>query len=162
MILYHPTCEKHLVPARHTETPERVRAIRQVIDQLKQMYPNSVDILEDFAPPSDHLLSQVHTEAYLNHLRNPIFSKETPVHISTLRHPDDSQTQDNDQDTYLSKFSLPAAKLAVGSVLKAIDLVVDSTYRSAFCSVRPPGHHCGFKGNTDKVIFVPLCSQRRG
>ena len=47
----------------------------------------------------------------------------------------------------MSHFSFDAAKTAAGAVCKAIDLVVDGKYRNAFCCIRPPGHHCGFKGN---------------
>lgn len=48
-----------------------------------------------------------------------------------------------DRDTYITSSSLCAALHACGSVITAIDKVVDSSYKNAFCCVRPPGHHVG-------------------
>jgi acetoin utilization deacetylase AcuC-like enzyme len=41
----------------------------------------------------------------------------------------------------ISHGSLDAAQRAAGAVVKAVDLVMDENYDSAFCAVRPPGHH---------------------
>ncbi|NDH98354.1 MAG: histone deacetylase, partial [Actinobacteria bacterium] len=47
-----------------------------------------------------------------------------------------------DPDTVMSAGSLLAARLAAGSVLTAVEGLQESEqYRSAFCVVRPPGHH---------------------
>lgn len=46
-----------------------------------------------------------------------------------------------DPDTYISKNSLDAARYAVGAVLEAIDRCRAGEIKSAFCAVRPPGHH---------------------
>jgi acetoin utilization deacetylase AcuC-like enzyme len=46
-------------------------------------------------------------------------------------------------DTSFSKGSLNAARRAVASVTKAVDMVVLGRNRNAFCCVRPPGHHAG-------------------
>ncbi|MDT8406576.1 MAG: histone deacetylase family protein [Methylococcales bacterium] len=44
-------------------------------------------------------------------------------------------------DTVLSENSLTAALLAVASVCAAVDQVMAGPDRTAFCAVRPPGHH---------------------
>ena len=46
-----------------------------------------------------------------------------------------------DPDTVACPCSFEIALLAVGGVLTAIDAVVGGTVASAFCAVRPPGHH---------------------
>ncbi len=46
-----------------------------------------------------------------------------------------------DTDTHISPGSLRAAFRAVGSAVKAVDLVVAGEARNVFCAVRPPGHH---------------------
>jgi acetoin utilization deacetylase AcuC-like enzyme len=46
-----------------------------------------------------------------------------------------------DADTVVSEGSWDAATAGCGSVLDAVDLVMDGTVRRAFCAVRPPGHH---------------------
>ena len=46
-----------------------------------------------------------------------------------------------DGDTILSPGSKEAARDAVGSIIAAIDGVMNKDFRNAFCAVRPPGHH---------------------
>lgn len=46
-----------------------------------------------------------------------------------------------DGDTGCVEASFEAARLAAGAVVGAVDRVLDGTWRRAFCSVRPPGHH---------------------
>ena len=46
-----------------------------------------------------------------------------------------------DPDTVCSYDSYDAARMAVGAGIVAIDGIVNSEYRRAFCVVRPPGHH---------------------
>jgi len=44
-------------------------------------------------------------------------------------------------DTHASPASYRVALLAAGAVLSCIDAVLTGSVRSAFCAVRPPGHH---------------------
>ena len=46
-----------------------------------------------------------------------------------------------DADTYASGASAEAAHLAAGGVCAAVDAVMKGDVASAFCAVRPPGHH---------------------
>jgi acetoin utilization deacetylase AcuC-like enzyme len=46
-----------------------------------------------------------------------------------------------DADTYLNGLSYPAAVRAVGGVLAAVEALLAGRDRTAFCVVRPPGHH---------------------
>jgi len=46
-----------------------------------------------------------------------------------------------DPDTQAGPHSFEAAALAAGAVVDAVDRVLDGELDSAFCAVRPPGHH---------------------
>jgi acetoin utilization deacetylase AcuC-like enzyme len=46
-----------------------------------------------------------------------------------------------DADTVMSPGSLKAALRAAGSGCAAVDAVMAGKYKTAFCAVRPPGHH---------------------
>jgi len=46
-----------------------------------------------------------------------------------------------DPDTYMGPHTLTAALRAAGAVVLATDLVLAGEVATAFCSVRPPGHH---------------------
>lgn len=46
-----------------------------------------------------------------------------------------------DPDTLMNAHTLEAARYAAGAVVKATELVVAGEADSAFCNVRPPGHH---------------------
>jgi acetoin utilization deacetylase AcuC-like enzyme len=46
-----------------------------------------------------------------------------------------------DPDTALNPHTLTAARHAAGAVVLAVDLVMRGECKTAFCAVRPPGHH---------------------
>ena len=46
-----------------------------------------------------------------------------------------------DPDTAMNPYTLPAALRAAGAGVLGTDLVIAGASESAFCSVRPPGHH---------------------
>eukprot|EP00542_Grammatophora_oceanica_P018202 CAMPEP_0194048750 /NCGR_PEP_ID=MMETSP0009_2-20130614/28357_1 /TAXON_ID=210454 /ORGANISM="Grammatophora oceanica, Strain CCMP 410" /LENGTH=997 /DNA_ID=CAMNT_0038694707 /DNA_START=148 /DNA_END=3141 /DNA_ORIENTATION=+ len=51
-----------------------------------------------------------------------------------------------DADTAVSRWSFEASMRAAGAVCEAVDKVMSSEHRNAFCAVRPPGHHAGPRG----------------
>ena len=119
----HDDCLKHQMIDGHPECPERLSAIQ---DQL--IRAQVFDYLRHFDAPmaSFEQLARVHDQDYINDIvsRAP---REGLVHI--------------DPDTYMSPFTLKAALHAAGAVVKATDLVISGEMSSAFCAVRPPGHH---------------------
>ena len=46
-----------------------------------------------------------------------------------------------DPDTIMNPHTLEAAWAAAGAGITAVDAIMQGEYRSAFCAVRPPGHH---------------------
>jgi acetoin utilization deacetylase AcuC-like enzyme len=71
-------------------------------------------------------LRRVHEARYLQHIES------APPASGTVR---------LDPDTAMNPHSLEAAQRAAGAVVHATDLVLAHEVRSAFCAVRPPGHH---------------------
>ncbi len=51
-------------------------------------------------------------------------------------------------DTFASPSSLSAALCGVLATCRAVDAVASGDYNSAFCAIRPPGHHAGANGTT--------------
>jgi acetoin utilization deacetylase AcuC-like enzyme len=119
----HPDCLKHEMGAHHPERPERLGAIQ---DQLiaSGLAPH---LAHHEAPlATDEQLARVHPIEYVHAIRDAAPQKGT-VHL--------------DPDTAMNRFTLQAALRAAGAAVLATDLVLAKKVSSAFCAVRPPGHH---------------------
>ena len=84
----------------------------------------------------------------LRHYNAPQVTEEQLLRVHTRRHLDliasmspESGYARLDPDTIISKDSLHAARRAAGALVAAVDLVCGGEMQSAFCCVRPPGHH---------------------
>jgi len=119
----HPDCLKHDMGRGHPEQPARLSAIE---DQL--IASGVGDHLKRHEAPlaTDEQLARVHPLEYVRAVREAA-PKSGTVHL--------------DPDTAMNPYSLDAALRAAGAAVFAIDLVFTQKVRTAFCSVRPPGHH---------------------
>jgi acetoin utilization deacetylase AcuC-like enzyme len=109
----------------HPESAARLQAIE---DQL--IASGLINYLDHYEAPfvqRSHL-QRVHDAGYLD-------AVEKAAPISGLVH--------LDPDTAMGSGTLDAALRAAGAVILATDLVVEGRAETAFCSVRPPGHHAG-------------------
>lgn len=122
-LISHPACLGHDTGAGHPECAQRVSSIsdRLVASGLADVLRH-VDAPEVTRPQ----LLRVHDEAYVAGLETRI--------------PPKGQTR-LDPDTVVGPGSLAAARRAAGAVVAAVDLVGAGEVNSAFCNVRPPGHH---------------------
>ena len=109
--------------AHHPERPARLTAIE---DQL--IASGVGQHLTRYEAPlaTDQQLARVHPAEYVRAIRE-ISPRAGTVHL--------------DPDTAMNPFSLHAALRAAGAAVLATDLVLDAKHPSAFCAVRPPGHH---------------------
>jgi acetoin utilization deacetylase AcuC-like enzyme len=109
--------------AHHPEQPARLGAID---DQLiaSGIGPH----LQRYEAPlaTDEQLARVHPIDYVRAIRE-IAPSEGTVHL--------------DPDTAMNRWTLQAALRAAGAGVMATDLVLKDAVKSAFCPVRPPGHH---------------------
>ena len=119
----HPDCLKHEMGHGHPEHPGRLAAIED------QMIASGVEPhLHRYEAPlaTDEQLARVHPIEYVHAIRDAAPESGT-VHL--------------DPDTAMNPHSLGAALRAAGAAVLAADLVMQGKARTAFCSVRPPGHH---------------------
>jgi acetoin utilization deacetylase AcuC-like enzyme len=92
----------------------------------------------------------------------------TPQLIAAVRETSGMRETWFDADTYAVANSYSAALRAAGGVLKAVDAVLDGDLDSAFCLVRPPGHHAtperamGFCLFNNVAIAAAHALERRG
>ncbi len=122
-IITHADCLRHDMGRGHPERPERLGAVQdQLIASGLEQY------LRRFEAPlaTDEQLARVHPLEYVQAIRAAAPESGT-VHL--------------DPDTAMNPYSLDAALRAAGAAVLAIDLVYRREVTTAFCAVRPPGHH---------------------
>ena len=118
----HPVCLQHDPGVGHPESPARLRAVLQALDQDRYA---SVDRIEAPRASREHLL-RVHTPEHVDRI---------------LAITPDSETVRLDEDTLMSPASAEAALRAAGALVAAVDAVMSGNTTRAVCAVRPPGHH---------------------
>ena len=119
----HPDCTRHEMGPHHPECPERLGAINDMLltkGLLDYMAPY------DAEPATVDQLERAHAALYVQELfaASPA---EGYHHV--------------DPDTSMNPHTLQAALRAAGAVVQATDLVLGGKAPSAFCNIRPPGHH---------------------
>jgi acetoin utilization deacetylase AcuC-like enzyme len=119
----HHECLQHDTGEGHPENARRISAIddRLIATGLR-------DVIQYFDAPevTEEELLRVHTRTYLESLKS--MAPESG-HFRV------------DPDTVISPGSLRAARRAAGAAIMGVDLVMSGEAASAFCCVRPPGHH---------------------
>jgi acetoin utilization deacetylase AcuC-like enzyme len=122
-LVYHPVYLDHDMGAGHPESPNRLRAILQQLERsgtagrVRKIEPRKAE---------DEWITQIHSPSYVAALNT---------------HQPASGRVALDADTSMSPGSLPAAYLAAGGALAAVDAIMRGDVEHAFCAVRPPGHH---------------------
>jgi acetoin utilization deacetylase AcuC-like enzyme len=123
----HTDCRRHEMGRGHPECPQRLDAIT---DHLRA---TGLDIALDMREAPLVALTDVelaHTHGYvaeLKHLLETVRAEGRPRAI--------------DPDTVASPATWDAVLRAAGAAVAATDAVIDRDVASAFCAVRPPGHH---------------------
>ena len=122
-LIYDPRYLEHDMGAGHPESPNRLRAIMQRLEQtglaarLTRIEPRKAE---------DEWVTQVHRPGYVATL-----NEKAPA----------SGRLSLDADTSMSPGSLTAAYLAAGGALAGVDAIMAGQVQQVFCAVRPPGHH---------------------
>ena len=115
--------QSHDTGPHHPERPARLRAVanalrRDGVDRRCTPLP---------ATPVDmNFVLRVHDDAYIERLRKACADGKPYIDVP---------------DSAICPASFEIARVAVGSVVNAVDAVMDQSVDNAFCAVRPPGHH---------------------
>jgi acetoin utilization deacetylase AcuC-like enzyme len=117
----HPACLDHAPGPGHQERPERLAAVNAAIESGD--LAARVHRREPRPAPRETLV-RVHDASYVDM-------------ILALR----GSSRRLDADTAVSPGSVYAARYAAGAALDATAAVLGGAARTAFCTVRPPGHH---------------------
>ena len=119
----HPIFQLHEMGPYHPECPERISAItdRLIASGLDAYLYHYAAI-----PATDEQIARAHGPLYIREVEEA--SPEEGLHYI-------------DADTALNPHTLDAARHAAGAAVLAVDLVMRNECRTAFCAVRPPGHH---------------------
>ena len=143
-------CTKHDMGAEHPESPDRLHAIDD------QLLSSGVDMI------CEHADATPIAEAYLSLAHDPYYIKSVFERAASLMPPTntDNAAEDIqptvawlDDDTGLMQHSLPAALESAGAGCNAVDWVMQSNDRQAFCATRPPGHHATYDSAMGFCVF---------
>lgn len=119
--VYDPLYLEHDMPG-HPESAGRLRAIKSHLE-ASGLLQRLVRLTPRDATQDD--LSLIHADALVENVREAASGGDRWL----------------DVDTYVVDGSWEAALRSVGGVLSAVDAVIAGEVSSAFCLVRPPGHH---------------------
>ncbi|MYM41741.1 histone deacetylase family protein [Duganella qianjiadongensis] len=122
----HPDCLKHSMGDQHPECPERLGAVNDML-----LIKGLLDFMQPMDAPlaTEKQLAQAHASLYIHELaaQSP---KEGTVQV--------------DPDTSMNPYTYQAALRAAGAAVLATDVVLTKGAGTAFCNVRPPGHHAEY------------------
>ena len=119
----HKDCRLHEMGPGHPECPERLDAIS---DHLLAQGLLNLMVPYDAPEASVEQLERAHTAHHVLEMLNAV-PAEGYIHV--------------DPDTAMNPHSIKAALRSAGAAVLATDLVLKGEATTAFCAVRPPGHH---------------------
>ena len=122
-VFYDPNILRHEPSMDHPESPKRLEAVMGAVGSIARQGRVSVVTPK---PATDNDLLLVHAADYVKKVRAEIAAGRPTLSTG---------------DTEISSGSLTAALAAAGTVISGVDAVLAGRTRSAFCAVRPPGHH---------------------
>jgi acetoin utilization deacetylase AcuC-like enzyme len=122
VLVTHPSCLAHDTGRGHPERPARLEAILKTLAA-----PEFAPLTRIEAPRATHAqIALAHRATYIEALLAAIPKSGLAM---------------ADMDTVISPASGEAALRAAGAVVAAVDAVAGGEAKTAFCAVRPPGHH---------------------
>ncbi|MEX2307326.1 MAG: histone deacetylase [Pirellulales bacterium] len=122
LFYYDPRFLEHDTGRFHPERPER---LRKAIAHLEEQRMVNQCVRPECPLARRDRLERVHEPGYIDSVARLAEQGGGPL----------------DPDTVISRASFEVARLAAGAACDAVDRVVAGEAKTAFCLVRPPGHH---------------------
>lgn len=122
-LFHHDDCILHDMGDGHPESPHRLTAIMDHLAHTGML--QELDRVTPEEATRDQIL-RVHPATYLSQLEQLSPAKGRVM---------------VDPDTAMMPKTLRAAFLAAGAATQAVDMVMSGQVQTAFCAIRPPGHH---------------------
>ncbi len=124
LYITHPACRLHDMGNWHPESPDRLDAIH---DQL--IAQGLLELLDERQAEPAQLVDalRVHGQSYVQWLE--------------FLSPGQGTVSLDDGDTLMCAHTWPAMWAAAGAGITAVDAIMRGEAETAFCAVRPPGHH---------------------
>jgi acetoin utilization deacetylase AcuC-like enzyme len=163
MILYNNTCFKHgLIEDSNplskikkrkvtVENPDRLTVLLQppfgIL--LSDFFIKNCAYKQDTQQAAIADIVRVHDYAYLNSIKQLCDGLKTSNFNNIRKYGIIIYNISLDQDTYISKDTFDASLFAAGSVIDAVEAIMNNEVANAFVAVRPPGHHAGCYGKVE-------------
>jgi hypothetical protein len=181
LVLYHEDFQEHTARRPSDwEGPDRLETIMRRLRDKAEFPEHEMEISNRFEKADVELLGRVHSPEYIafvNMLSKQVQNRgegeegagsDNPVQPAVLpftpqvqrflRRQQSEELKSSDScDTSFSVGTLSAARRAAGAVAFAVDRVMLGRNRNAFCAVRPPGHHAGYRGLLDGANSCGFC-----
>jgi acetoin utilization deacetylase AcuC-like enzyme len=122
-LLYDERFKLHVTGPGHPESPERLTAVLRGLEESR-LLPQLIPVPAVAAKLE--WIEKVHSPKYILS-----FEEACILDLGEL----------GSADNRISPQSYDVALLAVGGILRAVDMLMEGEIDNAFCAVRPPGHH---------------------
>jgi acetoin utilization deacetylase AcuC-like enzyme len=154
LFVSHPDCTVYDTGPGHPESARRLQALSAALEQAQPELQGRVARVDGRYATEDEL-ALVHARSHVE-----------KVQVAVRAAADSQSLLYLDPDTVVSPGSWDAALAASGTVLTAVEALLDGSARNAFCAARPPGHHAtpdramGFCLFNNVAVGARLAQQR--
>ncbi|MCC7576454.1 MAG: histone deacetylase [Methanomethylovorans sp.] len=138
-VLYSEAHVTHSPKNTNVQDLERPERLTRAMDHLQRsgIFGERCDLVTDKYQASEEDLLLVHSNEYVRFVRS--YSASGGGFLG--------------DSTYMTSNTFEVAQLAVGSAIKAGELVLSGQYAAAMVMIRPPGHHAGVDKYRGFCIF---------